>query len=173
MQLEIRDRVESLLRENEMTLHGLANLAHHDAERLGQAMRGERRFSLTDLAHVAEAFGVTTEWIYTGKDDLPLLNADPAPEARPVAPEGVLLLAQVVTAARDEARVKWTEDEGETIREGIARSVGPIAADGPTSAHDVRDMHLHVTCPLTERWLRVCDVVDLMRAGAFSITART
>lgn len=92
--------------------------------------------------------------------------------ARILTVEDAVLIAQLVTGVTSSARVKWTSDGGDTIREGILRRVGSY--DGhrevATGAQDVRDMHVHIsTSTGVETWLLVSDIVTLMRERDFTV----
>lgn len=172
MQTEIRDRIDHLLREQGMTQTSIPGMTEHASTRLAESMRGERRFSLSDLATIAAACQVRVEWLHSGEGDPATVSAPVVPAQPVLSLIDVQHLAAILNAANVECPVKWTDDRGETIKEGIARRVGPFDGATQTGAQDMRDMHLHITSPLAERWLLVSSVVDLMREGEFSIRDR-
>lgn len=79
------------------------------------------------------------------------------------------LLSDLMVAAEHGDKVRWTEDDGETIREGVVRhfvrdeDLGFLRAED-----DVRDAYVRITGPLTEYILPVARIVELMDEGAFS-----
>lgn len=90
----------------------------------------------------------------------------------PLTVSDAIALGQILDIASRGARVRWTTDGGETIREGVARHI--VAGPEPhewnflSANADVRDGYLRITTSTgLDVAIPVLEVVELMRATAF------
>lgn len=66
-------------------------------------------------------------------------------QPKPLSAADLVTMAELVSATQEESRVRWTDDEGETVRSGTLRT-GTWNADGqPQRYDDVRDAHVRIT----------------------------
>ncbi|MFC6010887.1 helix-turn-helix domain-containing protein [Nocardia lasii] len=65
---EIPERVRELIRTSGLYQRDFAERIGLDDSKLSKSLSGARRFSSLDLAHIAEACGVTVDWLLTGID---------------------------------------------------------------------------------------------------------
>lgn len=81
--------------------------------------------------------------------------------------DDVELLAGIRNACRYNYHVKWQDDpELDLIREGVARDVSPTD-DGVKRSEvpeDPRDWYVHITLSVTETWIKVSDVLAMMKS---------
>ena len=75
MQDDTKQRIESLIAAHGLSRAEFISRTGVLPARFEAAVNGRRRFALSDLALIAEAFGVSDEWLHHGKKPLPVLNA--------------------------------------------------------------------------------------------------
>lgn len=81
----------------------------------------------------------------------------------------VMVLAKVITAARNGSKVRWLDDR-EQLREGVARHLVQSPTNwGFFNGDDVRDAHLRVTSLGFDLTMPVTRVMELIDRGEFAV----
>ncbi|MFP5346066.1 MAG: helix-turn-helix domain-containing protein [Actinomycetes bacterium] len=62
------DRVRDLIQQSRLSQRAFAERVRLDESKLSKSLSGKRRFSSLDLARIAEASGVTVDWLLTGDE---------------------------------------------------------------------------------------------------------
>lgn len=171
-----RERVLKLMTQRGLSREEFIEAVGVHEGRLKAALDGDAPLSLPQLAAIAETFKVNLTWLRTGthshSDAAVISRVTPELDPRgPLTPAQVRHLAALIAAADASDRVKWSLD-GETVREGTVRRIGPY--DGTSGArensNDVRDHHVHITTDLgAEVWVPVSLAVRLMGEGSFAL----
>lgn len=129
------------MEEHDLSQADFATRVGLDGPKLSKSLNGTRRFSLTDLANVAEEFGVSLDWLHTGQEDDLALAARRAAGA----PAG-----QAVAIARD-----------------LAHHRADLASLGVVQAWEPLDVQLPVGGRLVDQGARLADagVARLIETG--------
>ncbi|QVQ53490.1 TetR family transcriptional regulator C-terminal domain-containing protein [Spiractinospora alimapuensis] len=138
---DVRDRVRDIIQRSDELQRVFATRIGMEPSKLSKSLTGTRRFSADELVSIAEAGGVTVNWLVNGDDTATTVTATPRPSAEVTStPVGI---ADDTGALREHNRRQQIIDAAWTLiaeRGYHAVRVADIAKECGTSAATV---HYH------------------------------